>query len=257
MQLHSTQVKFELPTPTQGSDPVNKDYADQIRTDLLAMLQAMDPINSVRVAVTSNINLAAPGANLDSTAMNVGESFAALGQTAAAQNGVYIWNGAAVAATRRSDFDTSGKVTTNKSFFVDEGTLAGKMYRLTTPNPITLGTTNLSFQVAFTVGSAVMTKANKGFAVNTTTADGNQATASTITGTPATGSNVFGDVNGQLQTVGDGTKVACDCYISGDGGTTARLYNNIQSGDTIHWNGSVAGFQLTAGKHKLSIHFDA
>jgi len=257
MALDSSQITFNLPAPTVGTDPANKNYADQIRADLMALLQAMDPVQSVRVACTTNINIAAPGASLDSTAMNVGESFAALGQTSAAQNGVYIWNGAAVPATRRNDFDTSAKVTTNKSFFVDEGSAAGRMYRLTTTGNITLGTTNLTFAVAFTQSSAAPVKTNKYLTANTTTADGNQATATTVTGSPVAGSFVCADVNGLLESVGDGTKAGCSCYVSGDGGTTARTFNAIQSGDTIHWNGSVAGYQLNATRHKLSLHFDA
>ena len=51
-------------------------------------------------------------------------------------------------------------------------------------------------------------------------------------------------VNGvMLQLKGDKTG---DCYFSGDGGTTARAFASIASTDTLHWNGSVAGYQLEA-----------
>ncbi|RYF70138.1 MAG: hypothetical protein EOO39_16300, partial [Cytophagaceae bacterium] len=213
--IFSDQIVFTLPSaPAQNTDPVSKVYADQIRTDILAMLQAMDPVASVRVACTTNVNLASPGANLDGVAMSVGDSFAVINQTTASQNGVYIYAGASSAATRRNDFDTTAKVTTNKSFFVDEGTAAGRMYRLSTTGAITLGSTNLTFVVAFTQASAVPVKANKFLTVNTTTADGNQATNTTVTGSPAANSHVMADVNGLIESVGDATKVGCAVYIS-------------------------------------------
>jgi hypothetical protein len=35
-----------------------------------------------------------------------------------------------------------------------------------------------------------------------------------------------------------------DCYFSADGGTTARSYDNLSAGDTLFWNGIIAGFDL-------------
>ena len=37
-----------------------------------------------------------------------------------------------------------------------------------------------------------------------------------------------------------------DCYFSNDGGTTARLVVDIEAGDILYWNGSIAGYQLDA-----------
>lgn len=51
-------------------------------------------------------------------------------------------------------------------------------------------------------------------------------------------------VNGTVANVGDGVKTK-DCYFSGDGGTTARAFGALQSGDLLYWNGSIAGYQLT------------
>lgn len=51
-------------------------------------------------------------------------------------------------------------------------------------------------------------------------------------------------VNGSVANVGDGVKTK-DCYFSGDGGTTARAFGALQSGDLLYWNGSIAGYQLT------------
>lgn len=50
-------------------------------------------------------------------------------------------------------------------------------------------------------------------------------------------------VNGVQYMVGNGVKTE-DCYFSVDGGTTARTYATIASGDSLYWNGLVSGFDL-------------
>lgn len=79
-----------------------------------------------------------------------------------------------------------------------------------------------------------------------TAADEAQATATTVATTPAGNGAISVFVGGLRREVGNGTKTGVDCYFSGDGGTTARAFGAITSGDTMHWNGSVAGFELDA-----------
>jgi hypothetical protein len=101
---------------------------------------------SVRAASTANINLSAPGASIDGVAMSAGNRFLAKDQSTGSQNGIYVWNGAAVAATRATDADTSAEVTSGLGVEVEEGTAnADKRFRLNTNNPIVLGTTALVF----------------------------------------------------------------------------------------------------------------
>lgn len=74
-----------------------------------------------------------------------------------------------------------------------------------------------------------------------TSSDGD-ATGISIDNTPEGMVQVF--VNGiMVYLKGDKTG---ECYFSGDGGTTARTFASIVSTDTLHWNGSVAGYQLEA-----------
>lgn len=93
-------------------------------------------------------------------------------------------------------------------------------------------------------------RANKNMPASVTVADGDLACATAVTTTPATSSALGGyigvQVNGAGQFVGDGTKVAVDCYFSGDGGATARALRLVVAGDLLYWNGSIAGFQLAA-----------
>jgi len=78
-----------------------------------------------------------------------------------------------------------------------------------------------------------------------TTIDGDDVVSTGITATPIEDGLVTVEINGQRVEVGDGSKVA-DCYFSGDGGTNPRNIADIQAGDTCHWMGSIAGYQLTA-----------
>lgn len=112
---------------------------------LPAMDNAYDWKESCRVAVETNVNLAAPGATIDGVTMANGERFLAAGQTAGAENGIYVFNGAATPATRSTDADTSAEVTSQLRTPISEGTRANQIAYLTTNDPIVLDTTVLVF----------------------------------------------------------------------------------------------------------------
>lgn len=97
---------------------------------------------------------------------------------------------------------------------------------------------------------------NKNMVASVTTTDNDQATATTVSTANALASYMSVRVNGLHYAVGNGTKVAVDTYFSNDGGTTARTFSAVQTGDTLHWNGSVAGFQLAASD-RIDIDYDS
>ena len=67
-------------------------------------------------------------------------------QSSTAQNGIYIWNGAASAMTRASDADTASDFYTGFLVYVYAGsTYTGTSWVFTTSATITLGTTPLAF----------------------------------------------------------------------------------------------------------------
>lgn len=103
-----------------------------------------------------------------------------------------------------------------------------------------------------TLTAPQIVKDDQGQTAAATTNDGDSAGV-TLSNTPAVMVHVF--VNGFLQEVGDAVKTK-DCYFSGDGGTTARAINQAVSGDTLYWNGSIAGFQLDASD-KISFVYEA
>ena len=84
-----------------------------------------------------------------------------------------------------------------------------------------------------------------------TSSDGDTAGV-TIAATPEGMVQVF--VNGIQQELGQGVKTK-DCYFSADGGTTARAVSAIASGDTLYWNGSIAGYQLDTND-KISMVYE-
>jgi hypothetical protein len=103
-------------------------------------------------------------------------------------------------------------------------------------------------------------RANKQMAASTTAVDNALACATAVAVAPAISSAAGGyvgvQVNGVEYFVGDGTKVAVDCYFSGDGGATARTMKLIVAGDLLYWNGSIAGFQLAAATDKVNFLYD-
>jgi hypothetical protein len=100
----------------------------------------------------------------------------------------------------------------------------------------------------FSINNALsrrLTRDDKQLTASVTTGDGDQGTASTISHTPVSDGYVRVLINGHGASLGDGVKTSA-CYFSGDGGTTARAIADITAGDTFHWVGSVAGYQLAA-----------
>jgi hypothetical protein len=93
---------------------------------------------------------------------------------------------------------------------------------------------------------------NRNMTASATTADGQVATATGLAIDLSAWVAVL--VDGRGVNVGDGVKTV-DCYFSADGGTTARAFGELQSGDLLYWNGSVAGYQL-ATTDRIDFLFD-
>lgn len=77
-----------------------------------------------------NIDLSAPGATMDSVTMVAGMRFWAPSQTAVTEDGLYVWNGAAVAATRAPEMP-AGFAANGALISVGGGTNAGEIFQVT------------------------------------------------------------------------------------------------------------------------------
>jgi hypothetical protein len=129
-----------LAAPTNPTDAANKAYVD-------ATAQGLDVKNSCRMASTASVTIASPGAGaIDGVTPVAGDRVLLKDQASAPQNGIYVWNGAAVAMTRATDADTSADVTPGMFTFIEDGTVnADTGWVLATNAPITLDTTVLTF----------------------------------------------------------------------------------------------------------------
>lgn len=108
----------------------------------MALLQGTSWKDDVRAASTANINLASPGTTIDVITMAASDRFLAKDQTDPKQNGIYIFNGSAVAATRAADADTFDKLEA-AVVGVSEGTAnSGTQWRQTQVNGV-VGTNNI------------------------------------------------------------------------------------------------------------------
>ena len=129
-------------TPSVDIDMVNKGYV----LDVLAGLR--DPKDACRVASTANIVLATGGLlTVDGIVLLAGDRVLVKDQTVPSENGIYV---AAVGAWSRStDADADPEVTQGMSCLISEGSLnAGKLYTLSTADPIVVNTTALAFAQA-------------------------------------------------------------------------------------------------------------
>ncbi len=136
-----SQIISNVATPSAGTDGANKNY-------VLSVLNGLDWKNSVRVATTANGTLASAfenGDTVDGVTLVTGDRILIKNQSSPAENGIYTVN-ASGAPTRATDADGSGEITANLAVFVSEGTTNGDtQWTLTTNDPITIGSTSLTF----------------------------------------------------------------------------------------------------------------
>jgi hypothetical protein len=139
-----------------GTDAANKNYVDTVAAGL-------DWKASARVGITTNLAnpTTAPGAAIDGVTMVAGDRFLLMGQTAPAENGIYVWTNATSAA--RSSDGVAGILTSGAAVFVAEGTNDNKAYVLTTNDPITVGTTGQVW--AQFLGTGAIVAGNTGITV--------------------------------------------------------------------------------------------
>lgn len=101
------------------------------------------------------------------------------------------------------------------------------------------------------LASSVPSTLNKNMPALATTTDNSLATNTGLLAKPVGYVEVV--VGGTLHNVEE-TKTG-DCYFSADGGATAKTFATLAIGDKLYWNGSIAGFQLSA-THKISFMYD-
>jgi len=116
-----------------------------------SQLRDSDYKNSCRVVTVSNITLSGgTPATVDGVSLQVANRILVTAQTDASENGIYLVNtvgsGSDGTWQRSLDFNSNAVVTSGALVPITEGTsYANTLWRLTTADPITIDTTNLTF----------------------------------------------------------------------------------------------------------------
>ena len=195
LDLQSVSKVINVPTPSASGDAVPKSYVD-------SAIEGLAWKDGVRVSTQGNINLASPGATIDGVTMASQDRFLARSQTAQAENGIYIWNGAASAATRSLDANTFAEleqaVTT-----VEEGTDAGASFRQTQVNG-TIDSSNVVF-TSFGTGAPTASETTAGIAELATQGEVDAGTDDARIVTPLKLATWSGRIKKYAANLGDGS----------------------------------------------------
>ena len=189
-----------LPSPVNPDEPVRQQ-------DLNSAVEGLAWKDSCRVASQANLNLSSPGASIDGITLSAGERVLVKAQTLGAENGIYIWNGAAVAMTRSLDANASDEleqaVTT-----IEEGTSVGTSWRQSVVNFV-LGTGSVTWiQFGSSVGAASET--SSGMAELATQAETDAGTDDLRIVTPLKLNTWSNKTRRAQATIGDGSSTQID-----------------------------------------------
>lgn len=156
--------------------------------------------DSVRVASVANLTISSPGATIDGISLSASDRVLVKNQSTQTENGIYIWNGAAVPMTRALDASTFAELE-GAVVNVEEGTNAGTQWRQTQVNG-SIGANNIIW-TAFGTAAPSATETTAGVAELATQAevDGGTDDARIVTplklatwsGRPKRASNTIGD----------------------------------------------------------------
>jgi hypothetical protein len=238
MSLPSATVNFNgqrlsnLTEPTDPTDAATKAYVDASRLGL-------DVKDSVRVATTGNITLSGVQ-TIDGVTLVAGDRVLVKNQSTASTNGIYVV--ASGAWNRALDFNASQDVTSGAFTFVEAGTAnADSGWVLSTLNPITVGTTALSF-VQFSGAGQIdagdgLSKSGNRLDVGAGTGIAVTATTVALTGQALALHNLAS--NGLFVRTGAGTVTARSVAASGNG-VSVTNGNGVSGNPTLALSAALA-----------------
>ena len=224
LDFSSVAKAINLPSPTASGDAATKGYVD-------SAVEGLAWKDSCRVATQANINLASPGATIDGITMATNDRVLVRSQSAGAENGIYVWNGAATPMTRSLDANTAAEleqaVTT-----VEEGTSAAATFRQTAIN-FTLGSGAVTW-ASFGTSAPSASETTAGIAELATQGETDTGTDDLRIVTPLKLANYSGRKLKFTQTIGDGSATSyAVTHNLGTRDVTVAVYLNSGTYDEV------------------------
>lgn len=199
---------------------------------LRAAIEGIAWKDSVRVDASTNTTIASPGASVNGISMVANDRVLLRGQTAQAENGIYIWNGAAVPMTRALDASTSDELE-GAAVTVEEGPNAGSTFRQTQVN-FTLGSGNVVW-TSFGTSAPSASESTAGIAEIATQAETDTGTDDLRIVTPLKLATWSGRKLKFSQNIGDGsaTSIAVTHNLN-TRDVQVQVYRNSGNFDTVN-----------------------
>jgi hypothetical protein len=195
LDLQSVSKVINVPTPTAAGDAVPKSYVD-------SAVEGLAWKDSARVGTQSNINLSSPGATIDGVTMASQDRVLVRNQSTQSENGIYVWNGSAVAMTRSLDASTFAELE-QAIITVEEGTDAGTTWRQTEINGV-IDTNNVIFS-SFAAAAPAASETTAGIAEIATQAEVDAGTDDARIITPLKLATWSGRIRKYAASFGDGS----------------------------------------------------
>lgn len=195
LDLQSVSKVINVPTPSAAGDAVPKSYVD-------SAVEGLAWKDSARVGTQSNINLSSPGSTIDGVTMASQDRVLVRNQSTQSQNGIYVWNGAAVAMTRSLDASTFAELE-QAIITVEEGTDAGTTWRQTQVNG-TIDSSNVVW-TSFAAAAPAASETTAGVAEIATQAEVDAGTDDLRIVTPLKLATWSGRIKKYSTNIGDGS----------------------------------------------------
>jgi len=197
-----------------------------------AQIFNLDYKQATRVVTTTNITLAGGAPSLvDGVSLSAGDRVLVTGQTTGTQNGLYyvttVGSGSNGTWARTSDGNENGEIEAGMIVMVTEGVIyADTQWKLITDDPITIGTTSLSYTQNYMANSIAGGSSNVTVFSNANVVVSSAGTANVLTvsstGTVTTGTaSITGNITGG--------NISASKYI----GTTVSVTGNVTAASTV------------------------